>query len=65
MANKGEEWERKIEKTGKKIQRAGCMLTGLITLPIIGVLVGGPIGLVVGLIIGILIFIGAISKKQS
>ncbi len=48
---------------GKKMERLGCMLTGLITLPIIGVLVFGPVGLVVGLIIGVIIAAGAMSKK--
>ncbi len=64
MPNKWEEREKKMEETGKKMQRVGCMLTGLITLPIIGVLIGGPIGLVIGLIIGVLIFVGALSQGK-
>ncbi|MCK9326101.1 MAG: HIRAN domain-containing protein [Bacteroidales bacterium] len=64
MPNKWEEREKKMEETGKKMQRVGCMLTGLITLPIIGVLIGGPIGLVIGFIIGILMFIGALSQGK-
>lgn len=44
-----------MEETGKKIQRMGCLLTGLITLPIIGSIAGGPAGLVIGLLIGGLI----------
>lgn len=53
---KTKETQEKMEQTGKSIQRTGCMLTGLITLPIIGIIVAGPVGLVGGIIIGGVIF---------
>ena len=52
MADKWEERGQKMQDAGKNVQKVGCLMTGLITFPIIGVIVAGPVGLVIGLLIG-------------
>ena len=55
----------RMQGVGKSMQRMGCLLTGLITLPILGVIFAGPIGLVIGLAIGVLIFAGTIAQAKK
>ncbi len=46
---------KKLEEIGKNMQRIGCLLTGLVTIPIIGLIFFGIKGLIVGIVIGCLI----------
>lgn len=57
-----EEKTKKIEEAGKKMQNIGCLLTGIITIPIIGLIFLGVPGLIIGIVVGGLIAYGA--KKQ-
>ncbi len=60
-------WEERLEKMegcGKKMEQLGCLLTGLVTLPILGVLFLGTPGLIIGIIAGVVIAAGAIAKKE-
>jgi hypothetical protein len=52
----------KMEEAGKKMQNIGCLLTGIITIPFIGLVFLGVPGLIIGIIVGGLIAYGA--KKQ-
>ncbi len=65
QADKTKDTQQKVEETGKKVQRLGCMLTGLITLPLFGVVLGGPFGLVIGLLVGGLIFWAVLKKGNQ
>lgn len=56
--------QEKMKQTGKNMQRIGCMLTGLITIPIIGLIMAGPVGLVIGALIGGVIF-WAVRKQMN
>ena len=56
---------KKVEAVGKGIQQAGCLLTGIITFPLIGFVIGGPIGLVIGLLVGALIVAGVVKQKKE
>lgn len=51
------------ERTGSKLQKMGCALTLLITLPIAGVIFFGPLGLVIGIVIGALGLMGIFAGK--
>ena len=62
MGDKWEERGKKIEEAGKKTQQVGCLLTGLITIPILGVIFLGVPGLVGGVLIGGLIAYAAMKK---
>ena len=62
MADKWEERGQKMQETGKKVQSVGCLMTGLITIPIIGVVAWGIPGLIIGLTIGGLIAFAAMKK---
>ena len=55
----------KLQRTGDAMSRIGCLLTCLITLPIVGVLVFGVWGLVVGLILGAILLAGGIVGKKG
>ncbi len=61
---KWEERAEKLEGCGKKMEQLGCLLTGLITLPVLGVLFLGIPGLIIGIIVGIMIAAGAITKEE-
>jgi len=57
--------ENKLDKISAGMEKIGCLLTALITLPILGVIFFGPAGLIVGIIIGGVIAIGAIGSTIS
>lgn len=52
----------KLEQVGNSMQAIGRLLTSLITLPIVGLIVGGFWGLVVGLVVGLML-VGRIKTK--
>lgn len=64
MANL-EETGKKMQETGKKMKGLGCLLTILITVPIILTLFLGPIGLVLGGIIFVVGLVGAFKSKKG
>lgn len=57
-----EEFGSRMEEVGRKMQNIGCLLTGIITIPLIGLVFFGVPGFLIGIIIGGLIAYGA--KKQ-
>lgn len=61
--NKVEEAGKKIEDFGKKTQQLGCLLTVLITIPILLTVFLGIPGLIIGSIIAILGIVGQFKKK--
>lgn len=70
--NSSEDKWKKLDDVGSKIQSIGCLLTVLITIPII-LIIGltiwlGPLGLIIGIIISAiiaLIGISAVIKKRK
>ena len=52
----------KIKQAGEKMQRIGCALTLMITIPLILTIFLGPLGLVIG---GIIFFIGLAGMFKS
>ncbi len=60
--DKWEERAKKVEEAGQKMQAWGCLLTVLITVPIILTIFFGPAGLGIGALIAILFLIG---KKKK
>lgn len=59
---KWEERAKKVEEAGQKMQAWGCLLTVLITIPIILTIFFGPVGLGIGVFIAI-IFLAGRKKK--
>lgn len=57
--------EDKYKRAGKKIQQAGCSMTLLLTLPIVGFATLGIGGLIIGLALGVIIFAGIQSKDKK
>ncbi len=55
----------KMKETGKKVQAMGCLLSAVITIPIIGLVVGGPFGLIVGLLLGGMIVMGMVKQAKD
>lgn len=55
---------KKLETTGAKIQGLGCLLTILITIPILLTVFLGPLGLGIGIVIAILGLVGHLKKKD-
>ena len=53
----------KFAGIGEKMQAWGCMLTCLLTLPILGVMFLGVPGLIGGIYLGVLLFF-ALAKKS-
>ena len=64
MADKWEERGKKMQDAGKNVQRMGCLLTALITLPIIGLIAFSIPGLIIGALIGGVIF-WAVQKQAK
>lgn len=62
--SKWDDRAEKLEGCGKKMQKFGCLLTGLITLPFLGLLFLGIPGLIIGLLIGVVVAAGAMAKKE-
>ncbi|MCE7791865.1 hypothetical protein K8O68_05455 [Salipaludibacillus sp. CUR1] len=58
---KQESEKNRLEVAGRKIQRAGCALTFLLTFPIVGFALFGLMGLVTGLMVGGILFIAMLS----
>lgn len=54
--------EDKFKKAGNKMQAIGCLLTIVLTIPIILTFIFGPTGLVIGLVIGLIAFL--VMKKK-
>lgn len=62
-----EKWEKsseQMQKIGKKVQRIGCLLTVLITIPILLTVFLGPLGLVIGIIVFIWGIVAAFKKPK-
>ena len=57
--------EKKLEETGKKLEKIGCFLTLVLTVPIVLTIFFGIPGLAIGIIIALITVIGALSKKQK
>lgn len=55
----------KLEATGKKMEKLGCLLTMLFTIPIILMIFFGPVGLGIGVIVAILGIVGYIQKGKE
>ncbi|HZK00928.1 MAG TPA: hypothetical protein VFC79_13005 [Tissierellaceae bacterium] len=60
--DKWEERAKKVEEAGQKMQAWGCLLTVLITVPVILTIFFGPIGLGIGALIAVLFLIGRKKK---
>lgn len=60
--NKWEERAKKAEEFGQKAQAMGCLLTILLTIPIVLTIFLGPLGLGIGVVIAILFLI---SRKKK
>ena len=58
-SKKMEEAGNRMEEAGKKMQNIGCLLTGIITIPIIGLVFLGVPRLIIGIVVGGLIAYGA------
>ncbi len=56
---------KKVQDTGKKIQGVGCLLSAVITLPILGLVLLGPVGLVLGSVVGGLIVAGMVKQAKE
>lgn len=54
-----------MEELGQRMQRLGCALTLLLTLPILGLLFFGILGLVVGGAIGLLFGVGMLASPAK
>lgn len=55
--------EKKLEETGKKIQKIGCLLTLAVTVPIVLTALFGVPGLIIGVFIALIAIVGMLSKK--
>jgi len=55
---------KKIEDVGKKLQDLGCLLTVIITIPILLTVFLGPLGFVIGAVIFIVGLWGHFSKGR-
>lgn len=58
-SRKWQERGEKMQETGEKMQRLGCLLTVLLTIPIVLTIFLGPLGLGLGIIIAILFLAGS------
>jgi hypothetical protein len=54
-----------VDELGKRIQKMGCALTLLLTLPIAGLVFFGFLGLIVGGAIGLLLGVGMLKAPES
>lgn len=61
--NKWEERGRKMEELGNNMQSLGCLLTVLLTIPIVLTIILGPLGLGISIVVIILFLMGRGSKK--
>lgn len=53
-----------MQEAGSKMQKVGCALTLLITLPIVGFFAFGVLGAIVGGVIGLIVFAGIFGKEK-
>ncbi len=60
--NKYNETAEKMKKTGEKMQAMGCLLTLVLTIPIVLLLFFGPVGLGVGVLIAV---VGLAIRKRK
>ena len=51
----------RIEQAGKKMQRAGCLMTALVTVPFVGLVVAGGVGLMIGLVVAAIVAVAVFS----
>ena len=51
----------RIEQAGKKMQKAGCLMTALFTIPILGLAIAGGVGLMIGLVVAAIVFVALMS----
>jgi len=63
MTNKIE--DDKLYKTGKKLENIGCVLTLVVTVPILATMFFGVIGLVMGIVFAVIVIIALLSKKAK
>jgi hypothetical protein len=54
-----------MKDTAKKMQNLGCLLTCLLTLPILGLLFWGVAGGIIGLIVGVVLAVGSIGAEKE
>lgn len=52
------------KKTGEKMQTLGCLLTLVVTIPLLLTVFLGPVGLIIGAVIAILVVIGHLVNKK-
>ena len=57
--------EKKLEETGKKLQKIGCLLTVAITVPIVLTVLLGVPGLIIGIIIAVVAVASMLGKKEK
>jgi len=57
--------EKKIEETGKKLQKIGCLLTLAVTVPIVLTAFLGIPGLVIGIFIALIAVVSMLRKKEK
>jgi hypothetical protein len=57
--------EKKLEEVGEKLQKIGCLLTLMFTVPIVLTLFFGIPGLIIGIIIAIIGIAGVLGKKKE
>ncbi|MFO8059481.1 MAG: hypothetical protein R6U70_02320 [Bacillota bacterium] len=55
----------RLQKTSRKMQQLGCLLTALITVPVLGTLFLGIPGLIMGIIIAGIVLIAQSKKKHD
>jgi len=55
--------EKKLEETGKKLQKVGCLLTIAVTVPIVLTVLLGVPGLIIGIFIAVVAVVSMLSKK--
>jgi len=57
--------EKKVAETGKKLQKIGCALTLMFTIPIILTIFLGIPGLILGIILAVVGIVSLLSKKKK
>lgn len=62
--NNLDKFSKKMENVGRGMQRVGCAMTLMFTIPIIGLVFFGFIGFLVGALIGVVGIVSMFSNKK-